>query len=530
MLSSMATWLTALGWALLNAYWHFALLCVGYMLLRKTMLLTPATRFRLAFLLSMTGTAWFFYDLVNPPANHLSGSFEIAAFVRLPLAINQLYAAIAMTYLLILAFLCIRRLNDYGRLQQRSLAGRQPMLWMEPFVQKMASCWSLSRQIRVFSSSVIQVPQTIGFLKPVIFFPLALLAHFTPDQVEAILLHELAHIRRNDYLTNLVMVLLQTIFFFNPFVMRLIRAMQEEREHACDDLVLAAHYPASSYAAALLQLERSRQSPPSLSLAASGSGHPLLLSRIRKIHGLPGNGKPANRDHSIVLPILLSLGVAYLLASPAKVRPSLQQKTVAFQVRITPAAFHPASRSVAAIRLKKPVSVRRKMPVPPEYVPVPPTPVAMLGSGDVSGVSVDWTDQREMRDFAQEDAEKPLLPDAGVRSQMPYIPSASFEYQHAGDSISTEHYQPWIPEEKIDHLVSAVHAAKADQAALQQFRRQLGSLQKQAAEKRAAMAKSSDQQKKLLMESLKQIQQQQETIRRIILSVKKPASDRLIYI
>ena len=150
------------------------------------------------------------------------------------------------------------------------------------------------------------------------------------EQLEAILLHELAHIRRKDYLTNLVMITLRTLFFFNPFVGRLIRAMQEEREQACDEMVLAADYPAGSYAAALLQLERSRQSYGSFSLAASGVSHPLLLARIRKMHGLPVNSGTEKHFHSILPSLLLSLGAGFVLACPVKQHLTARQPLVAF--------------------------------------------------------------------------------------------------------------------------------------------------------------------------------------------------------
>ena len=156
--------------------------------------------------------------------------------------------------------------------------------------------------------------------------------------------------------------------------------------------------------------------------------------------------------------------------------------------------------------------------------------MALLRPANDGEVSVDWTDQREERDFSHEDAEKPVLPDAGVRSQMPYIPSASFMYQHAGDSISVENHQPWIAEEKMENVASAVNAANLSKEAVQSFRQQLAGLQKLAAQKRADLDRGTDQQKRLLLESLKQIRTQQEILRRIILSVKKPAPDRLIYI
>jgi bla regulator protein BlaR1 len=96
----------------------------------------------------------------------------------------------------------------------------------------------ITRPVLLLESALIRIPVVIGFLKPVILVPVGMLAHMAPDQVESILLHELAHIRRQDYLFNLVQNLVDTLFFFNPAMIWLSSLIRMERENCCDDVAI----------------------------------------------------------------------------------------------------------------------------------------------------------------------------------------------------------------------------------------------------------------------------------------------------
>ncbi len=101
-------------------------------------------------------------------------------------------------------------------------------------------------------------------------------------QLELILAHELAHIRRHDYLVNLLQTLVETIFFYHPAVWWLSRQIRNERENCCDDVAMATVGSRADYGRALLAIEELRATSPSLSLAAHGGS---LLARIRRIAG-----------------------------------------------------------------------------------------------------------------------------------------------------------------------------------------------------------------------------------------------------
>ena len=139
----------------------------------------------------------------------------------------------------------------------------------------------LERRVRLLHSSRVEVPTVIGWFRPVILVPLSALTGLAPKQIETILAHELAHVRRHDYAVNLFQSVVETLFFYHPAVWWISRQIRLEREHCCDDLAIALCGDRLLYAAALTELEELRVvAQPSL--AANGGS---LLSRIRRIVG-----------------------------------------------------------------------------------------------------------------------------------------------------------------------------------------------------------------------------------------------------
>ena len=128
------------------------------------------------------------------------------------------------------------------------------------------------------------MPTVIGWLKPVVLLPASALAGLAPNQIEAILAHELAHIRRHDYLVNLCRRVVETLLFYHPAVWWLSRRIRAERENCCDDLAVSLCGDPVAYAAALAELEGLRSTTGDLVLAATGGS---LLQRVRRLLGAP---------------------------------------------------------------------------------------------------------------------------------------------------------------------------------------------------------------------------------------------------
>jgi beta-lactamase regulating signal transducer with metallopeptidase domain/WD40 repeat protein len=150
-------------------------------------------------------------------------------------------------------------------------------------MQRVSERLGMRRSVRIFQSTLAQVPVVVGYLRPIILLPVSLVTSVPASQLEAILAHELAHVRRHDFVVNLLQTLVETVFFYHPGVWWLSRQIRVEREHCCDDIVVAVLDDRIEYGRALVAMEQLRGKNSVLALgAADGS----LLSRVRRIIGL----------------------------------------------------------------------------------------------------------------------------------------------------------------------------------------------------------------------------------------------------
>ena len=154
---------------------------------------------------------------------------------------------------------------------------------------RIAATLGLSRRVHVVDTSLVDTPTVIGWVRPVILLPIAAFAGLSPSQVEAILAHELAHIRRHDFLVNLLQTFAETILFYHPAVWWLSARIRTEREHCCDVVALSVCGDAVSYAEALVELESWRTVHSRLAVAATGG---TLLTRVRRLLGAPADDAP----------------------------------------------------------------------------------------------------------------------------------------------------------------------------------------------------------------------------------------------
>jgi beta-lactamase regulating signal transducer with metallopeptidase domain len=163
---------------------------------------------------------------------------------------------------------------------------------------------------RIVESAVVDAPILIGWLRPLIILPLAAMAQMTAAQVEALLAHELAHIRRRDYAINLLQTIAEALLFFHPAVWWISRRIRQEREHCCDDAAIAVAGEATAYAEALMTLAswRERQFQPSMG-AAKGS----LLLRIRRLLNVEDGGQAPGRGGLLLLGTGAALAAAVMV-------------------------------------------------------------------------------------------------------------------------------------------------------------------------------------------------------------------------
>ncbi|HXG54093.1 MAG TPA: M56 family metallopeptidase, partial [Vicinamibacterales bacterium] len=181
-----------------------------------------------------------------------------------------LSGVVVLTLRLLGGWLWVQRMKSHGA----NAVARE----LQVIVERLSKQLHISRRVRLLQSSGVDVPTVIGWAKPVILMPVTALAGLSLSQVEAILAHELAHIRRHDYLVNLLQTLLETMLFYHPAVWWVSRRIRAEREHCCDDLAVSLCGDPVAYARALADLEGRRAAPVHLALAANGGA---LLQRVR---------------------------------------------------------------------------------------------------------------------------------------------------------------------------------------------------------------------------------------------------------
>ena len=185
--------------------------------------------------------------------------------------------------------------------------------WQENLAKLMERL-NVRRAVRLIETSAIDVPAVVGVLRPVILVPIGVFSGLSPQQVEAILAHELAHVRRHDYLINLIQAAVESLMFYHPAVWWISSRIRCERENCCDDIAASVCGDAKDYASALVELEqrRTRRFGAMLAMSATGGN---LLSRIRRLLNLPPASPPRMmRIRSLAAAVLALACVAAPLA------------------------------------------------------------------------------------------------------------------------------------------------------------------------------------------------------------------------
>ena len=171
-------------------------------------------------------------------------------------------------------------------------------------IEYLSSQIGIRRVVRLMQSELVKVPVAVGWLKPMILLPLGIALQLTPEQLEGILWHELAHIRRRDYLVNILQGLVETVFFFNPGLLWLSSLIRAEREACCDDMVLSRMSHKGNYLEALLAFGYGEFNQTGFAMGL-GSGNQLRERLKRMINR-------ENKRLSVVEKIVLVSGIITL--------------------------------------------------------------------------------------------------------------------------------------------------------------------------------------------------------------------------
>jgi beta-lactamase regulating signal transducer with metallopeptidase domain len=194
---------------------------------------------------------------------------------------------------------CVKLLTGLGGIQRlkNHRTSLPPGEWIIK-LNELSKKLGIHQSVTLLQSELIKVPIAIGFFKPVILVPLSLLSNLRPEQVETILLHELAHIRRRDFLMNLLQRFAEAMFFFNPCFIWLCSLIRQEREACCDDIVVATTGQKRNYLEALVSFQELSVTSPDYAMAIKSKQH-YLLNRVKRL--LTRENKKLNAMEKILL-------------------------------------------------------------------------------------------------------------------------------------------------------------------------------------------------------------------------------------
>jgi beta-lactamase regulating signal transducer with metallopeptidase domain len=341
-----SAFLRALGWSLIDSLWQMGVVWLMYLAItRRGKKFNADSRHNLALLSLAAGSFWFIFSLIF---NTFSGRPGTAGGLsdllgQVPGKLEAVLPWLSVGYLLVTIVLAIRlhRQLSYTKiLSTKGLRKADPEIRV--FLQHLAAQMGLKKEIRVWISELVETPLTVGFWKPLILLPVSIVNNLSLKQTESIILHELYHIQRNDFLMNLLIAVADIILFFNPFARFFKDVIQREREHRCDDIVVQFRYDPALYAGALLILEKQRPVSnlrQNMSMAATGNSKMFLLARVRRL--LTGETMATPVSQRLIAFLLPALFLGYLgWTGPVKVISVIEPAPVVMsELNATTASF-----------------------------------------------------------------------------------------------------------------------------------------------------------------------------------------------
>ena len=424
-MSAYQSALTVLGWCLLDSIWQMAVMWMGYkMITTGNKRMSPSAKHNLILLFVFIGTEWFIYSFIHllnePAARFLPGFLPVSTVA------NHWISWLSIFYLVIVTGRLFQYVIRYfGDRKNGNSKSASPVF--QGIADRYAKILGIHRKVQVFICTLVETAETSRFFKPVILLPVSLISQLTPQQIEAILVHELYHIRRNDYLTNICMSCFRGIFFFNPFAHLFYKELARERELACDDGVLELGFTADLYAETLFSLEKFRQPSPGFSLAADGNKPWLLMERIRRVLGKP-ELKQKRFSHLIIISGLTALGLIILrptmVVSDKLTGLTIQRKAVTpnryklTELNIPAKVKEPASKINGQQKRTKVEADHGKEPQPAEETDESPDPPDMAY----------YADNKTTRDYSNQPAADLTQDPVQAVPGTPYVPSVSLSY------------------------------------------------------------------------------------------------------
>lgn len=219
--------------------------------------------------------------LPESPATEIAASPRVSIKDRFSSAVEPALPYLVLGWLLGVFSLSLWHLGGWTQLQKlRRQMVKQVAPHLNAKLEQLGNALGIQRAVGLVESALVQVPTVVGHLKPMILLPASALTGLSPEQIEAILAHELAHIKRHDYLVNMLQTVVDILGFYHPAVWWISHRIRVERENCCDDIAVSLCSDSICYAKALTSMEEIRSSRLGLAVALTGGS---LLERIRRL-------------------------------------------------------------------------------------------------------------------------------------------------------------------------------------------------------------------------------------------------------
>ena len=328
--------LQAIGWGILHSFWQVPVLWLTYLAATTGKEKIPAfVKYNLSLVCLLAATCWFTftifhrYNFLQNPGNSTI-NFIAISLPEISSNISQLLPYLSIGYLAFLVFYLLHFVQQYlSLLPLRNNGLIKAPVDTRLFTIHTAMHAGIKKNVQIWLTHKVEVPSVSGFFKPVILLPVALLNQLTTSQAEAIIIHELAHIKRNDYLVNFFQMIAELVLFFNPFARLLGAIVRQERENCSDDCVLSYQYNKHDYASALVLIEQQRTQKISLAMAAT-NGRKNLLKRVQRIFTADPVTKISLQQQLKIMIAGLAVLIAMVVLLPAFQQPlKLAVKTTA---------------------------------------------------------------------------------------------------------------------------------------------------------------------------------------------------------
>jgi bla regulator protein BlaR1 len=361
----------AFSWMLLHSLWEGLLLAiVTALVLTFAKRSAASVRYNLVLvqfillILACSGTfAWEWFKTPQHTVAHITAGAVQAASLPFNLSAEGIkhFAQTCISYftvnapmvvLLWFVLFLFRSVRMMGSLVYLHRARHryiyQPPAEWKARVDLLCQKLQLKRGVTLLESGFAKTPMVIGHLKPVILVPIGLLAGLPPGQVEAVLLHELAHIRRHDYVVNFLQTIAETVFFFNPGLLWISSLLRDERENCCDDIALAQTKNKKEFIQALISFKEHALYGASYQVAFPGKKNHLLNRVSRIINNKNKAFGPGEKAFFMTGVIILSAMVATAAISQVKNMHHAKQhavhRTVPIIIESTSIQYTPPAR------------------------------------------------------------------------------------------------------------------------------------------------------------------------------------------